>query len=156
MEMLPLVRFPISTLNSASPFIIPIVSHWNGPAAVDWVLWSHCLQTMLRKVGTKILLCLRHNTPLKDIILEMLPLVRFQSQQCIIIHHTHNESLEWSSCSGFSVMVPLLADYVEKSGERILLCPSHTNTPPNLPLEMVPLVRLQDQQCIVHHHSSYS
>ena len=45
----------------------------------------------------------------KSRLVEMLPVDGFQSGQCIIIHHTHNESLEWSSSSGLGIMVQLLA-----------------------------------------------
>ena len=44
-----------------------------------------------------------------ELVVEMLPVDKFQSRQCIIIHHTHNESLEWSSSSGLGIMVQLLA-----------------------------------------------
>ena len=46
----------------------------------------------------------------------MLALIRFQSQQCIIIHHTHNESLEWSRCSGLAVTVPILTNFSMRIG----------------------------------------
>eukprot|EP00956_Cyclotella_meneghiniana_P014208 scaffold21222_cov69-Cyclotella_meneghiniana.AAC.1 len=36
-----------SNLNSASSFIIPIRSHWNGPAAVFWALWFQCSPTLV-------------------------------------------------------------------------------------------------------------
>eukprot|EP00956_Cyclotella_meneghiniana_P021887 scaffold40578_cov72-Cyclotella_meneghiniana.AAC.1 len=48
---------------------------------------------------------------LKSQLVEMLTPIRFQSQQCIIIHHTHNESLEWSRCSGLAVTVPILTHF---------------------------------------------
>ena len=54
----------------------------------------------------------------KSELVEMLPVDRFQSRQCIIIHHTHNESLEWSSSSGWGVMVQLLAYFGMKGWDR--------------------------------------
>eukprot|EP00956_Cyclotella_meneghiniana_P024246 scaffold48464_cov58-Cyclotella_meneghiniana.AAC.1 len=51
-------------------------------------------------------------------LVEMLPVDGFQSGQCIIIHHTHNESLEWSSSSGWGVMVQLLAYFGMKGWNR--------------------------------------
>eukprot|EP00956_Cyclotella_meneghiniana_P011902 scaffold16743_cov76-Cyclotella_meneghiniana.AAC.1 len=64
----------------------------------------------------------RHFFPLeclKSQLVEMFSLVRFQSQQFIIIHHTHKESLEWSSCSGLGVMVSVLTDFGMKRGDEI-------------------------------------
>ena len=51
----------------------------------------------------------------------MLPVdIRFQSQQqLIIIHYTHSESLELSSCSNLGVVLQLLTDFGKKSGDRI-------------------------------------
>eukprot|EP00956_Cyclotella_meneghiniana_P045299 scaffold362357_cov182-Cyclotella_meneghiniana.AAC.1 len=48
----------------------------------------------------------------------MLPVDGFQSGQCIIIHHTDNESLELSSSSGWGVMVQLLAYFGMKGWDR--------------------------------------
>ena len=35
--------------------------------------------------------------------------VQFQSHQCIIIYHSHNETLERSSCTGLGIMYPVWA-----------------------------------------------
>ena len=52
----------------------------------------------------------------KSRLVEMLPVDGFQSGQCIIIHHTHNESLEWSRCSGLAVTVPILTNFSMRIG----------------------------------------
>ena len=61
-------------------------------------------------------------------IKKMLPLVRFQSQHCIIIHNTHNAWLEWSSCSGLVVMVlDKENSYDRREGKCHLLSPANTS-----------------------------
>ena len=53
---------------------------------------------------------------LKSQLVEMLASFRSQSHQFIIIHNTHNESLEWSSCSGFDITVTILTNFGMKRG----------------------------------------
>ena len=93
------------------------MSNWNGSAAVVWALWSQCSHTLVWWVGTITPLSL--NQHLKSQLVETLPLVRFQSQQCIIIHHTHNEQLVWSRCSGLGIMVQALTYFGLMSGENM-------------------------------------
>ena len=88
---------------------------WNGLAAVVWALWTQCSHTLVGKVGTQMTLCPCQHLKCQPV--QMLPLVRFQSQQCIIIHHTHNDLLEWSGCSGLGVMDSVLTYFGGKSGD---------------------------------------
>ena len=87
-----------SNLNSASSFIIPIMSNWNGPAAVD-----------------------------------------------------HNEQLEWSSCSGLGIMVPVLTYFGLTSGKTYATFPWPTHQKSaggDCSTFQIPI-------STVHHHSSY-
>ena len=95
----------------------PIMRHLSGPAAVIWALWSQCSHTWMWKVGTRGA-TLSLSSCQKSAGGDGVPLVRYQSHQCIIIYHTHNETSEWSSCSDLGFMVPVLTYLGVKSGHN--------------------------------------
>ena len=85
------------------------MSQWSGPAALVCALWFQCSPALVCKAEPSMPLHVPCHH-LQSQFVEILSLVRFQSQQCIIIYcvHNNNESLEfsaalvcvfWSQCS---------------------------------------------------------
>ena len=91
---------------------------WRGSAAGYLLLWYQVSTALDRQVGQETPALFPFNDPaLNENQAHILQSVGFQSQQCIIIYHTHNETLEWSSCSGLVVMVPVITDFGLESRE---------------------------------------
>ena len=88
----------------------------------------------------------------KSQLVERLAPIRFQSQQCIIIHHTHNESLEWSSCSGLTATVLLLTRFGMRRGNttNTIFLIQHLKSQL---VEILAPIRFQSKQCIIIHHT---
>ena len=85
-----------SNLNLAKPFIILMVREWKGCDAVNWPNQSKVTQSWCEKwgFGAEII---PHpslkNQPAVTVLVNEL-----QSQPCLAIHHTHDETLEGLRC----------------------------------------------------------
>ena len=112
-----------------------------GPIAC--ILWYERLGQISR---------LFHCQHRKSRFVEMLPVDRFQSTQCIIIHHTHNESLEWSSSSGWVYYRPVACIlWYERLGQICHFV--HCQHRKSRLVEMLPVDGFQSGQCIIIHHT---
>ena len=89
--------------NPISSFNISITRHWDGPAAVVWMLWSTQSLPWPCSLGAT-----RQLSPLLELKIQPVETLAgnaFQSKPHNIIQYIHNETLGWSSSNGMDVMV---------------------------------------------------
>ena len=85
-----------SNLNLAKPFIILIMRHWKGQAAVKFLNQSKVIQSWCEK-RRRAKPTFPPTQTQKQVVVTILEPI-YQSQPCKTIHHTYNETLKGSSC----------------------------------------------------------
>ena len=92
-----------SNLNLVSPFIISMMRHWEGQAAVKCLCQSKHTQSCCGEKGSWAGIVPTRDS--KDKLTVMVLDNEFQYQPCLTIHYTNDEILGWSSCC--EMLVPI-------------------------------------------------